>query len=58
MFESIVQASEAHRQNAHQMAGSLRMDLKGCPERRTSQMIAFPGLGICGDCGSSLVVLP
>ena len=58
MFESIVQASEAHRRSAHHMLGSLRMGLKGCPECRTSQMIASPSLGICDDCGSSLVVLP
>ena len=58
MFESIVQASEAHRESAHRMVGSLRMALKGCPECRTTQMIASPSLGICEDCGSSLVVLP
>lgn len=58
MFESIVQASEAHREGAQRMAGSLRMALKGCPECGTSQMIASPSLGICDDCGSSLVVLP
>ena len=58
MFENIVQASEAHRQSAHHMVGSLRMALKGCPECGTSQMIAAPSLGTCDDCGSSLVVLP
>jgi len=57
MFESIVQASEAHRESAHRMAGSLRMALKGCPECRTIQMIASPSLGLCDDCGSNLVVL-
>jgi hypothetical protein len=58
MFERIVQASETHRESAHRMAGSLRMALKGCPECRTTQMIASPSLGICDDCGSSLMVLP
>ena len=58
MFEHVVQASEAFRQSAHQMQGTLRMALKGCPECRTTQMIASPSLGICDDCGSSLVVLP
>ncbi|KFG68374.1 hypothetical protein [Microvirga sp. BSC39] len=58
MFESIVGASEAHRQSAHHTVGSLRMALKGCPECGTSQMIASPSLGTCDDCGASLVVLP
>ncbi|MBF9195050.1 hypothetical protein [Microvirga terrestris] len=58
MFESIVQASEAHRENAHHMVGSLRMAMKGCPECGTAEMIASPSLGICDDCGADLVVLP
>jgi len=58
MFENIIQASEAHRISAPQMLGSLRMALKGCPECRTAHMIASPSLGLCDDCGSSLVVLP
>ncbi|MGF9759223.1 hypothetical protein AAII07_28890 [Microvirga sp. 0TCS3.31] len=58
MFESIVQASEAHRESAHHMVGSLRMALKGCPECGTAEMIASPSLGKCDDCGSGLVVLP
>ncbi len=58
MFESIVQASEAHRESARLMVGSLRMAMKGCPECRSTQIIASPSLGICDDCGSSLVVLP
>jgi hypothetical protein len=58
MFEDVVQASEAYRDSAHHMVGSLRMALKGCPECRTTQMIASPSLGICDDCGSSLVLLP
>ena len=58
MFENAVQVSEAYRDNAHHMQGSLRMALKGCPECRTTQMIASPSLGICDDCGSGLVVLP
>ncbi len=58
MFENVVQASEAYRTSTHHMQGSLRMALKGCPECRTTQMIASPELGICEDCGSSLVVLP
>ncbi|WP_262296826.1 hypothetical protein [Microvirga sesbaniae] len=58
MFEQAVQMSEAFRQSGHQMQGSLHMALKGCPECRTTQMIASPVLGTCEDCGSSLVVLP
>jgi hypothetical protein len=58
MFENVVQASEAHRESAHRMQGTLRMAMKGCPECGTAQMIASPSLGICDDCGSSLVVLP
>ena len=58
MFDQVVEVSEAFRQSAGQMQGSLRMALKGCPECGTSHMIASPGLGICADCGSSLRVLP
>ena len=58
MFEQAVQVSEAFRQSAPQMRGSLHMALKGCPECRTTQMIASPDLGICEECGSELVVLP
>lgn len=58
MFEKAVEVSEAFRQSAHQMQGSLHMALKGCLECRTTQMIASPVLGICEDCGSNLVLLP
>jgi hypothetical protein len=58
MFEQAVQVSEAFRESAQQMHRSLHMALKGCPECRTTQMIASPVLGICEDCGSGLVVLP
>jgi hypothetical protein len=58
MFEQAVQVSEALRESAHRVQGSLHMALKGCPECGTSQMIASPSLGICEDCGSSLMVLP
>jgi len=58
MFEQAVQVSEALRQSAPQMQGSLHMALKGCPECQTAQMIASPTLGLCEDCGSTLVVLP
>ncbi len=58
MFETIVKASEAFRESAHQMQGTLRMALKGCPECGTAHMIASPSLGICEDCGSSLRLLP
>jgi hypothetical protein len=58
MFETIVQASEAFRESAGRMQGTLRMAMKGCPECRTAHMIASPSLGTCDDCGSSLVVLP
>lgn len=57
MFEQAVQVSEAHRQGASQMQGTLRMAMKGCPECRKMQMIASPELGTCADCGSSLQVL-
>ncbi|EIM29534.1 hypothetical protein [Microvirga lotononidis] len=57
MFEQAVQVSEAFRQSADQMQGSLHMALKGCPECKTTQMIASPTLGICEECGSDLVVL-
>ncbi|PVE22315.1 hypothetical protein DC522_21785 [Microvirga sp. KLBC 81] len=57
MFEQAVQVSEAHRQGAGQMQGTLRMAMKGCPECRTMQMIASPELGTCADCGSRLQVL-
>lgn len=58
MFENVVQASEAFRESAHQMQGTLWMAMKGCPKCGTAHMIASPSLGICDDCGSSLVVLP
>jgi hypothetical protein len=58
MFEKAVQVSEAFRQSASQMQGSLRMALKGCPTCGTAHMIASPVLGICEECGSDLVVLP
>jgi hypothetical protein len=58
MFEQAVEVSEAFRQGASQMRGSLHMALKGCPECRTTQMIASPSLGSCEKCGSDLVVLP
>jgi len=57
MFEQAVQVSEAHRQGASQMQGSLRMAMKGCPHCRTMEMIASPELGTCEDCGSGLEVL-
>jgi ferredoxin-like protein FixX len=58
MFENVVQASEAYRESAQRMQGTLRMAMKGCPECGTAHMIASPSLGICDDCGSRLVVLP
>jgi len=57
MFEQAVQASEAHRQGAGQMQGSLRMALKGCRECKTMHMIASPELGTCADCGAAYEVL-
>jgi hypothetical protein len=57
MFEQAVQVSEAHRQGASRMQGTLRMAMKGCPECKTMQMIASPELGTCVDCGSRLQVL-
>ena len=58
MFDQAVEVSEAFRQSAGRMQGSLRMAMKGCPECGTSHMIASPSLGICDDCGSRLRVLP
>lgn len=57
MFEQAVQVSEAHRQGASRMQGTLRMALKGCPHCRTLQMIASPELGSCADCGAELEVM-
>ncbi|SCZ07764.1 hypothetical protein [Microvirga guangxiensis] len=57
MFEQAVQVSEAYRQGASQMQGTLRMALKGCLHCRTAQMIASPELGTCTDCGEDLQVL-
>jgi len=55
MFDQIVQVSEAFRESASQMR--LMPALMGCPECRTTHMIAAPALGTCVDCGSSLKVL-
>jgi hypothetical protein len=57
MFEQAVLVSEAFRQGAHQMQGTLRMAMKGCPKCGTRQMIAAPVLGICEDCGDNLQVI-
>lgn len=57
MFDDAVQVSEALRQSAGQMQGSLRMALKGCPDCGATAMIASPELGTCVDCGSQLQVL-
>ncbi|WP_262028882.1 hypothetical protein [Microvirga sp. Mcv34] len=58
MFEQVVEVSEAFRQSAQQMQGSLHMALKGCPQCGTKQVIASPDLGLCEECGSELAVLP
>lgn len=57
MFEQAVQFSEAFRQGASQMRGSLVPALKGCPHCKTVDMIAAPALGICADCGTDMRVL-
>jgi len=57
MFDQAVQFSEAFRQSAGQMQGSLIPALKGCPHCRTVQMISAPALGPCADCGSEMSVL-
>lgn len=57
MFEQAVQFSEAFRQGAGQMRGSLVPALKGCPHCKTVQMIAAPSLGTCADCGTDMSVL-
>jgi hypothetical protein len=57
MFEQAVQFSEAFRQGAGQMRGSLVPALKGCPHCNTVEMIAAPSLGTCADCGAEMTVL-
>ncbi|MET0528954.1 MAG: hypothetical protein ABW003_11550 [Microvirga sp.] len=57
MFEQAAALSEAFRQSAPRMQGTLRMAMKGCPKCGTRQMIAAPVLGICEKCGSELQVL-
>ena len=57
MFEQAVQFSEAFRQGASQMRGSLVPALKGCPHCNTVHMIAAPSLGTCADCGADMTVL-
>jgi hypothetical protein len=57
MFEQAVQFSEAFRQGASRMQGSLIPALKGCPHCRSVQMIAAPALGTCADCGAEMRVL-
>ena len=42
MFDHAVEISEAFRQGASQMQGSLIPALKGCPHCRTVEMIAAP----------------
>jgi len=58
MFEKTAELSDAFRQGAPRMEGTLRMAMKGCPQCGTEHMIASPVLGICEECGSELVVLP
>jgi len=53
MFDQAVQVSEAHREGASRMQGTLRMAMKGCPECGTMHMIASPEFGTCTDCGSA-----
>jgi hypothetical protein len=57
MFEQAVEFSEAFRQGAGRMQGSLIPALMGCPHCRTMQMIAAPTLGTCADCGEEMKVL-
>lgn len=57
MFEQAVLTSEAFRQGAPQMQGTLRMAMKGCPQCGTREMIAAPFLGTCEECGSTLQVI-
>ncbi len=57
MFDHVVQVSEAFRQSASLMQGSLRPAMKGCPACGTMHMIASPELGTCVDCGADLKVL-
>jgi hypothetical protein len=57
MFEQAVLTSEAFRQGAPQMQGTLRMAMKGCLRCGTRQMIASPVLGTCEDCGSELQII-
>jgi ssDNA-binding Zn-finger/Zn-ribbon topoisomerase 1 len=39
------------------LQGRLIPALKGCPNCRTTQMIAAPELGLCPDCGAEMKVL-
>jgi len=57
MVDHIVQISEAFRQSAGRMQGSLRPAMKGCADCGTAHMIAAPFLGTCVDCGSPLRLL-
>jgi hypothetical protein len=57
MFEQAVLVSEAFRQSAPQMQGSLRMAMKGCLKCGARQMIAEPILGTCAECGDQLQVI-
>ena len=57
MFEQAVLVSEAFREGANQMQGTLRMAMKGCPHCGTRQMIAAPELGTCAECNSELQAL-
>jgi hypothetical protein len=57
MFEQAVLVSQALRQSAPQMQGTLRMAMKGCVKCGTRQMIAEPILGICAECGDNLQVI-
>jgi hypothetical protein len=57
MFEQSILVSEAFRQSAAQMQGSLRMAMKGCIKCGTRQMIAEPILGKCAECGGQLQLI-
>lgn len=57
MFEQEALVSEALRQSAPRMQGTLRMAMKGCLHCGTRQLIAEPVLGTCAECGDQLQVI-
>lgn len=57
MFEQAVRASEAQKESAIGLQGTVVPALMGCLDCGTVAMIASPTLGSCTDCGAELTVL-